>query len=340
MNRHEVQMKRRPDGGDTAQLGKAGSEAAHAVRHVDTVDVGSLRAGFSPRLDGVSARHARLLVELADEVPPIVVQRSSLRVVDGMHRLRAARARGDRQIPVVYFDGSDVDAFVAAVQLNVEHGLPLTTRDRLAAAERILASHPQWSDRRIASVCGVAAKTVAALRRRSTDESHHLNIRIGRDGRRHPVSVEEGRRLAEEIVRREPGVSLREMARRSGISVGTAFDVRRKTLGEARAPAAEAAAAGPSPEMRGSSSTDGLPATAQDLKAVIRPQLARLIEDPSLRYTDHGKALLRLLSATLAFISQSANAAETVPAHCHEPLRTVAQACAGGWHQFSEMLSE
>ncbi|WBB53247.1 ParB N-terminal domain-containing protein [Verrucosispora sp. WMMD573] len=333
-------MKRQPDSGQVAEVDNTYSEAADTIPQIEMVDVSSLRGGFSPRLDGISASHTRLLGELTDAVPPIVVQRSSLRVVDGMHRLRAARARGDRRVPVVYFDGSDADAFVAAVQLNIAHGLPLSTRDRLTAAERILASHSQWSDRRIASVCGVAAKTVAALRRRSTDNSHQLNVRIGRDGRRRPVSAEAGRRLAEQIVRREPGVSLREIARRAGISVGTAFDVRRKALGEAPALAVEVTAAETAPEPPASASTDRLPATAADLKAVIRPRLERLVQDPSLRYTDHGKALLRLLTATLTFIAQSADAAGTVPAHCHEPLRAVAQACAGGWHQFSEMLAE
>ncbi|MFY1593232.1 ParB/RepB/Spo0J family partition protein [Micromonospora sp. WMMD737] len=331
-------MKRRPDSDSTAQPAQAGEAA---VPEVDVADVRSLRVGFSPRLDGISTRHVTTLVELTVELPPIVVQRSSLRVVDGMHRLRAARVRGDRHVPVVYFDGSDADAFVAAVQLNLEDGLPLSARDRLAAAKRILASHPQWSDRRIAAVCGVAAKTVAGLRRRSLDTGHHQDVRIGRDGRRHPVSTEEGRRVAEAIVRREPDASLREVARRSGISVGTAFDVRRKALGGGVCvPAGQKAPAPPLAELAAVSSPDGLPVTDQDLAASIRLQLERLRQDPALRYTDHGKALLRLLTGTLAFISQSSNTAGNVPAHCHESLRVVAQACAGGWYQFSQMLPE
>ena len=70
-----------------------------------------------------------------------------MRVIDGTHRLRAALLRGVDVIDVLYFDGPDADAFVLAVELNHTHGLPLSRADRTAAAERIIGSHPDWSDR-------------------------------------------------------------------------------------------------------------------------------------------------------------------------------------------------
>ncbi|WP_220378005.1 hypothetical protein [Streptomyces inhibens] len=56
--------------------------------------------------------------------------------------LRFYRAGGE--IGVKFFDGSEKDAFVLAVESNVHHGLPLTLSDRTAAARRIVKSHPEW----------------------------------------------------------------------------------------------------------------------------------------------------------------------------------------------------
>ncbi len=82
-----------------------------------------------------------------------------MRVIDGTHRLRAAILNGHEEIGVLFFDGTDDDAFVAAVRANVVHGLPLALADREAAATRIIKSHPQWSDRAIAEAAGLAAQT-------------------------------------------------------------------------------------------------------------------------------------------------------------------------------------
>jgi hypothetical protein len=63
-----------------------------------------------------------------------------MRVIDGMHRLRAAQLRGDHGVEVKFFDGDADEAFIAAVRANITHGLPLTLADRKAAAQRILAA--------------------------------------------------------------------------------------------------------------------------------------------------------------------------------------------------------
>jgi hypothetical protein len=134
------------------------------------VPVTALKPGFSPRVDGENTKHARALAASGVDMAPLVVHRSSMRVIDGMHRLQAATLRGLDRVLVRFFDGSADDAFVLAVQLNSRHGLPLSPADRRAAANRILRSHPHWSDQAVATVTGTSDKTVAALRRRSTSE--------------------------------------------------------------------------------------------------------------------------------------------------------------------------
>ncbi|GAA0896563.1 hypothetical protein GCM10009574_073920 [Streptomyces asiaticus] len=99
----------------------------------------------SPRVDGEDTDYVKALAESGARLPPIVVHRATRRVVDGMHRLRAAELRGQESIEAQFFEGSTSDAFVLSVWLNTAHGLSLSTADRSAAALRIIRSHPQWS---------------------------------------------------------------------------------------------------------------------------------------------------------------------------------------------------
>src|SRR5580704_2926438 len=145
--------------------GKAAEVAPHAPeREIVTVPVQSLKPGESPRSGGESKAHIARLAEVEGPLPPILVDRRTMRVIDGMHRLLAAALKGQETVSVVFFDGSPADAFLQAVRANVTHGLPLSQADRRAAAERIIASHPHLSDRALAESVGLAARTVAAIR--------------------------------------------------------------------------------------------------------------------------------------------------------------------------------
>ncbi|MGW0885777.1 ParB/RepB/Spo0J family partition protein [Streptomyces sp. NPDC002671] len=157
-----------------------------------SVPVAALLPGDSPRSQGLDQEHATQLADYEGPLPPILVNRSDFRVIDGMHRLLAAHIRSQETIAVEFFDGSPEDAFLLAVEANVTHGLPLSLADRRAAASRIIASHPQMSDRAIARTSGLGSKAVAAIRRRSTDAEAQLNIRVGRDGRVRPLNSAEG----------------------------------------------------------------------------------------------------------------------------------------------------
>lgn len=193
------------------------------------VEIDALRLAGSPRLAGERKEHIELLAAAPNPLPPIIVHRPTMRVIDGFHRLRAARLRGDTTIAVRYFDGDEPAAFVLAVQMNVTHGLPLALADRQRAAERIIASHPQWSDRRVASVIGIAPGTVGEIRRRLTPRATDPDERrLGQDGRMRPLDGTSGRLRAGELLTENPGLSLRQVARAAGISPETARDVRNR----------------------------------------------------------------------------------------------------------------
>ena len=128
------------------------------------VPVASLVRGDSPRLEGESKAHAAQMVDAAD-MPPIIVHQPTMQVIDGMHRLIAAPRGHQDTIAVRFFDGTTEEAFVLAVAANITHGLPLTRKDRKAAAARILDMFPDWSDRTIAATAGLSHHTVAVIRR-------------------------------------------------------------------------------------------------------------------------------------------------------------------------------
>ncbi len=138
---------------------------------VARVPIDSLMTSGSPRLDGEDAAHVRTLAESGAALPPIVVHLPSRRVIDGMHRLRAAMLRGEKDIEARFFEGDENDLFLLSVAANIQHGLPLSQRDRMAAAERVFAIHPEWSDRMVAVVVGLSGKKVAALRREAAPAS-------------------------------------------------------------------------------------------------------------------------------------------------------------------------
>jgi hypothetical protein len=207
----------------------------------DTVAVKTLTAGYSPRRGGVSPAHVQRLMETGGDWPPLLVRRSALTVIDGAHRLAAARALGLATVAVVYFEGNDAEARIEAIRGNKSHGLPLTLPDRKQAAIDVIAQHPDWSDGRVAEICSLSPKTIASLRvtnapaeagRPGRPESAS---RLGRDGRRHPVGPIPPRDRVAQALAEDPGASLRTIAKRVGVSPETVRTVRRK-LGRAGLP--------------------------------------------------------------------------------------------------------
>lgn len=287
-----------------------------------------------PRLDGVDEHHIQCLAESGRELPPLLVDRATLRVVDGMHRLRAAALRGRQEIEVTYFDGSRDEAFLRAVGENIAHGLPLSLSDRKAAARRILAVRPQWSDRAVAAHAGLSGKTVSAIRRRSAEEaprlrsaeeSPHLNSRIGADGRRYPLDGSAGRLRASQLISARPDTPLRAIARDAGVSVGTAHDVRRQLFGgEEPGPGRTSGAPGPD--------TPEGPKSAADRLALLRS----LSQDPSLQNTRTGRELLRWLHTQAVTDDDWQALTATVPAHCVDAVVELARQCAQTWQRIAD----
>jgi hypothetical protein len=122
------------------------------------VPAGALSPGLYLRLGGTSPAHVRLLLDAAGsaELPPILVQEDGWRVIDGLHRLEAAKLRGERVVKARFLDCTDSEGLVLAMKANSAHGLPLSKADRVSGAKRVLSAHPDWSDRAIAGIAGLS----------------------------------------------------------------------------------------------------------------------------------------------------------------------------------------
>ncbi|WP_234336437.1 ParB/RepB/Spo0J family partition protein [Streptomyces sp. NRRL S-920] len=301
------------------------------------VEIDSLSTADSPRTSGVDPDHVEALAVVQTPLPPITVHRPTMRVIDGLHRLRAAELRGARKIAVKYFDGAEDDAFVLAVESNVTHGLPLTTADRKRAAARIVATHPQWSDRMIASVSGIAPGTVADIRRREPGSKTGDGSRIGHDGRVRPINGAEGRRLASELIAQNPGLSLRQVARVASISPETVRDVRNRMMrGEDPVVRRGRQSGGEhrviAPRVRPSAVPDR--DAAQDRAAAVK----RLKADPALRFSEVGRTLLRLLNIHTISMEEWDQIIDKVPPHCRGVVAYLAGESAEMWAEVATRM--
>jgi ParB-like chromosome segregation protein Spo0J len=306
--------------------------------------IDSLKPAHSPRVEGISLRHAEILAESEDEFPAILVQRDTMRVIDGMHRIHAAQLRGRTNIAARFVEVDDDGAFLLAVESNIAHGLPLSLADRKAAAERIIQARPYWSDRAIAKASGLSWKTVGVLRRREQTVVQIGDKRIGRDGKVRPVSGAAGRRLTGELLDENPEASLREIARASGVSEATARDVRdRLRRGEdALTPGQLRQLAGPrrEPSTRRAHCPQP-PGTARPhrLEARDNSLLDKLKADPSLRYSDKGRALLHLLHARPSSLP-TRQMITALPSHSLGMMAQVSRQIAGEWMDFAAIIEE
>lgn len=313
-----------------------GVERRHSV--IKRIPISSLRIGETPRRGGIDDAHVKLLAESGAYSSPLLVDSREMRVIDGRHRLRAAQLCGEEYVTVELVDIPEDLIFACSVEVNARHGLPLSLPDRLHAARRLIASHPHWSDRAISRIAGIAAKTVAAIRRRASDLPS--GSRLGLDGRRRPDDPVAGRLRAAETIAAFPAASLREIAARAGLSPATARDVRQRLD----------RGADPVPEplrQRGSGpagAAEPIPIRPQDSSCLSAVNAGRetvvdgLRRDPALRYTESGRAMLRWLTSVVALSQRCDYFASRVPVSCRAGVAEVARSHARDWLMLADRL--
>ncbi|HEY7142677.1 MAG TPA: ParB/RepB/Spo0J family partition protein [Streptosporangiaceae bacterium] len=325
-----------------------------------SVPVSLLVPGFHLRQEGTDPAHVRLLADAAGSVrlPSILVQKTGSRIIDGLHRLEAAKLRGEWTISARIVDCTDSEALVIAIKSNTMHGLPLSRADRISGAKRMLAAHPDWSDRAVAGITGLSAKSIASLRSAAGD-TPFTGKRLGRDGKRHPVAPTGGRLRAAEYIRAHPDASLRQVARATDVSLGTVHSVREKLRRDAEfGPQAPGRPAGPGvvrpPAAAGQPAKAPRPPAAPPVRAIhaplgagagsrapglaLRMISAKLASDPSLRYTEGGRAFLRWMAGHCLGHDEWREFIDAIPAHWLPEVSRIAAGMSEEWRQFAERL--
>jgi len=148
--------------------------------------------------------------------------------------------------------------------------------------------------------------------------------------------------MAAALLREDPEASLRQIARRAGISPSTVAVVRDQMArdnirtsmpvppGDQRpgtpptTPQSAARAAGPM-------AADVEPPSVGEICGLLR-------RDPSLRFSDAGRSVLRLLEASAAVAGDSGEISAAVPPHCRPIVAQLATLYAQSWQHFAEKI--
>lgn len=135
---------------------------------MNTIQVRDIRTdvdAWQPRLDRLSLEHVNRLVNSDPESwPPILVRpyEGVFTVLDGFHRVEAARRLKLTSLTAVVFEGDDSAARETAFEHNKAHGLPLTLADRKAHARWLHEHYPELSNRTLGVKCGLSHTTIKA----------------------------------------------------------------------------------------------------------------------------------------------------------------------------------
>ncbi|MFE9258754.1 hypothetical protein [Streptomyces sp. NPDC006879] len=309
---------------------------------VTNVTIDALVFEDSPRLAGEDIDHVRVLAEAGSNLPPITVHRPTMRVIDGIHRVRAALFNERTIIQARMLDCDEAAAFVLAVKANVTHGLPLSRADRAAAAARIIMTHPQWSDRAVAAASGISDKTVSRIRSRSTADSPQSNARLGRDGRMRPLDSGHRRLQAAAMIQDRPDAGLREVARATGLSPATVRDVRKRIeRGEDPVPGRYRTATGPgAPTHRTQRAPSSNRPERREVVVDRARLLAKLSEDPSLRLNEAGRRTLRWLHHYALDREGMETMGRGLPCHWAPEVADLARSCAAAWSTLADQLQQ
>jgi hypothetical protein len=157
-----------------------------------------------------------------------------------------------------------------------------------------------------------------------------LNVRIGADGRARPLNNTEGRERAERFISAHPKAPLREIAASSGVSLGTAHDVR-KRMREPEAPPGE------EPELV-TAKAPRAPVDSCASQLDVAALLRRLCKDPALRYNSRGVGFLRWLQGHSISSAEVSQMVDAVPSHCSTLVVRLALESARAWQKFAREL--
>lgn len=150
----------------------------NSITGLDPRDIRRFVAVFQPRsLSGrliIDDAHIAVLMDVIGNperpqfLDPLLVWWSGVHwyVIDGFHRLQAYLKVGVKQyVPVKAFAGTLEQAMAEAAAANSKDKLPMTKKDKMNMAWRLVRYSEKLSKADISKSCGIAPRTVATMRR-------------------------------------------------------------------------------------------------------------------------------------------------------------------------------
>ena len=139
---------------------------------MDTINVNELVLDntLNPRLKGTNSEIVEYYAEIFDDViwPPILVHRESLKLIDGFHRVAAAKKVGKYNFFVQYLENiAEEELFAYAVKANLGHGANLSKEERYKAIHKL--QRAGWTNEKIAELLNCGITTV-----NKTEEAENL----------------------------------------------------------------------------------------------------------------------------------------------------------------------
>jgi len=148
---------------------------------------------LSPRIEtGTNSDVVEDYVQCFDQLPPIVVFKvpddTYYLLVDGWHRLKAAKRLELDEVEADVKYGSLEQAREYALLANLKHGQPLTRKEKRHVIEQFIKLHPERSNSWIASDVGARDVTIESARARleSASQIETLAELLGKDGKKYP----------------------------------------------------------------------------------------------------------------------------------------------------------
>jgi hypothetical protein len=157
----------------------------------------------------------------------------TLILTDGFHRLEAMHAEGRTEIRANVRNGTLLDAKIASLGANKNHGLKRSNADKRRAGTIAVQDETlrKWSDRKLAELCGISDFLVSQIRAELPDScSSARESTVGADGKNRPANREksEQQRVAiRAAIDKSPIASDREIAEKIGCDGKTVGKVRR-----------------------------------------------------------------------------------------------------------------
>ncbi len=190
----------------------------------------------------------------------------------------------------------------------------------------------------IASLAGISPNRVAPLRHQTANRIQQPARRVGRDGRSRPVDSAQGRQRAAEIITENPSASLRQIARAAGISPATAANVRNQVEQGASPVSNQVSPERERTKVRSPAPTAGGGHAENRSLSELTTMFDRLRRDPSLRFSDAGRSLLRMFDAVHAALDEQEQVLHLVPPHSRAFVAELTRGYAQLLQQFSEEL--